>query len=367
MSLRMRVPPSTAGLFAQGRSLVRGFFALPPVRRLGVSGFAGIAFFITLVVCYTIFHEDPRFHNRVFTRIEPDAEMLGIQRPEDFHHHVRVGASHIPPNIWQIAPKLPPGAIQKAKGRKIRPGSKAEWMEGWRRMNPGYHYQMIRDDDMSAFVLDHVRDDTTLQTVMMAPGNPGIKSDLMRYLLLYFEGGVYTDMDTISLRPIKDWIPEKYRDQARVVIGVEFDRLDGENWRGVHHDMQFCQWTIAAAPGHRVFVSMLARAITYLEEHQRRSTWLGGQRPWTIEDILTTTGPAAWTDAVFQELRQMDPEIKTLRDLSGLTEERLIGDILILPIDGFGMGQRHSNSTRNKPPPPNANAKHQFHGTWRDK
>lgn len=82
-------------------------------------------------------------------------------------------------------------------------------------------------------------------------------------------------------------------------------------------------------------------------------------------DIMQSTGPAAWTDAVFWQLQRYEPDLKSLRNLSGITEPRLVGDILILPIDGFGMGQPHSNSTANGSIPENALVQHKFRGSWR--
>lgn len=79
---------------------------------------------------------------------------------------------------------------------------------------------------------------------------------------------------------------------------------------------------------------------------------------------MTTTGPSAWTDVVFQQLRKADPMFQSLKELSGMKESRLIGDILVLDIDGFGMGQPHSNSTADGSIPDTALAKHGFRHSW---
>ena len=53
-------------------------------------------------------------------------------------------------------------------------------------------------------------------------------------------------------------------------------------------------------------------------------------------------------------------------NFTGMTERRLFGDVLILPIDGFGAGQPHSNSKRNdNQGPGNIFVRHQFKGSWR--
>lgn len=80
---------------------------------------------------------------------------------------------------------------------------------------------------------------------------------------------------------------------------------------------------------------------------------------------MNSTGPAAWTDAVFEQIQMVDPNITDLRNLSGMAEPRLYGDILVLPIDGFGMGQIHSNSTSDGTIPEAALIRHMFRGSWR--
>ena len=224
---------------------------------------------------------------------------------------------------------------------------------------------MVRDDRAKAFFTQHFKDNQTQARQFIELENPGMKSDLRRYLILSTKGGVYSDIDTVNLMPISQWVPERYRKATRVVIGVEFDRLDSSNWNDVHPDLQFCQWTIAATPGHPLLNYMAQRVIATLEmlaeERQKEFSELN----FSSSDIMQLTGPAAWTDVVFWQLQRYEPDLKSLRNLSGIIEPKLVGDILILPIDGFGMGQPHSNSTANGSIPENALVQHKFRGSWR--
>ncbi len=38
---------------------------------------------------------------------------------------------------------------------------------------------------------------------------------------------VYSDIDTTSLIPIEDWVPSAYVNKVNLVVGVEYDKLDG--------------------------------------------------------------------------------------------------------------------------------------------
>lgn len=286
----------------------------------------------------------------------------------------------IPPKIWQIL--LPHN--RHADGPPTIDPSQLVDTPSWIAKNPNYNYKLVTSDWADAFVDAHfAARDPELARTYHALRNPGLKSDLLRYLILSVEGGVYTDIDTVALRPVDEWVapwlredrqrergpePEPEPEPVRLVVGVEFDQRDGGMWNEIPHALQFCQWTIAAAPGHPVFAAMAARAVASLRtlaDDVYGGVGLEALRPTSFE-VMNSTGPAAWTDVLFEQLRRAEPGLTDLRDLSGMTEPRLYGDILVLNIDGFGVGQVHSGSTNDGTYPDTALVKHNFRGSWRE-
>lgn len=231
--------------------------------------------------------------------------------------------------------------------------------------NLGYFSSLVGQNRANDFVQRHFSTESEIVDIYNNIPNAGMKSDLLRYLLLDVEGGVYTDTDTKALKPIDAWVPNSLRDQVRLIVGIEFDRRDGGPWADISHWVQFCQWTIAAAPGHPVFRKMVSRVLESVNKLSEAHGLPPNQLKPTSFEVMNSTGPAAWTDIVFEQLQQHDPALTTTQDLSFLDAPKLYGDILVLPIDGFGMGQPHSNSTQDGPPPEAALAQHFFHGSWR--
>lgn len=215
------------------------------------------------------------------------------------------------------------------------------------------------------FIRQHYSQEPEIISTYENLTNVGMRSDLLRYLILDIEGGVYTDTDTVALKSIDEWVPPALRDQVRLIVGIEFDRQDGEAWADIPHWLQFCQWTIAAAPRHPVFRRMVSRILQSIHDlAAEHETTVHGIVPSDFE-VLNSTGPAAWTDVVFEQLQEFDPSLNTTADLSFMTEPQLYGDILVLPIDGFGMGQHHSHSTHDGTVPDGALMRHLFRGSWR--
>ncbi|KAI0021681.1 alpha-1,6-mannosyltransferase Och1 [Xylariomycetidae sp. FL0641] len=268
----------------------------------------------------------------------------------------------IPSAIWQIF--LPP--TRHSDPFRIDPGVLSD-TSSWLAMNPDYTYTLVGEEGANQFVENHFGDNEELLRIYRALTNPGLKSDLLRYLMLSEVGGTYTDIDTIALKPIDDWVPDALRPLVRVIVGIEYDKLDSElGWVDIPHVLQFCQWTIAAAPGHPLFSAMVDRALASLRELASKYDTTIGELQLTSFETMNSTGPAAWTDVVFRQLQLEDRNLLHLADLSGLPRPRLYGDILVMPIDSFGMGQPHSHSTNDGSIPDTALLQHNFRGSWRD-
>jgi alpha 1,6-mannosyltransferase len=267
----------------------------------------------------------------------------------------------IPPKIWQIL--LPQKAHTETA--PVNP-EQLQDTPSWLALNRDYLYTLVGHRGSRDFLRKNFADNKKVLDTYNAFRNVGMKSDLLRYLILSVEGGVYTDTDTVALKSIEKWVPAELRDQVRLVVGIEFDRRDGGPWADIAHWVQFCQWTIAAAPGHPVFDTMVNRIIKSAEELEiAHNISLPEITPSSFE-VMNSTGPAAWTEVVFEHLQRADPTLNHTQDLSFMTEPKLYGDILVLTIDGFGMGQQHSASTNDGSIPNAALVKHLFRGSWRD-
>lgn len=145
----------------------------------------------------------------------------------------------------------------------------------WIGLNPGYQYKLmgVGVDSGDDFVIKHFSRYKSIVDTYFALRNPGLKTDLLRYLILWVEGGVYSDLDTWAFKPVDDWVPEHIRASGRrvgAVVGIEWDQLDDEKpWPAfdngpsdmIGHEVQFCQWTLAGAAGHPIFKSAALTAV----------------------------------------------------------------------------------------------------------
>jgi alpha 1,6-mannosyltransferase len=167
----------------------------------------------------------------------------------------------------------------------------------------------------------------------------------------------------MALKPIEDWIPAIYRKNVSLVVGVEYDKLDGVRWQDWTLDLQFASWTVMAKPGHMLLGITVERVIERLRKlAQNQGCTISEVKP-SYREVLDTTGPALFTEAVFEGLSYTTGTNFGSHNITGMTEPRLVGDVLILPINAFGSGQKHSNS--GDPDSDSALVKHLFKGSWK--
>ena len=119
---------------------------------------------------------------------------------------------------------------------------------------------------------------------------------------------------------------------------------------------------MAAAPGHPMLVraiEVVATNIYALAERQQSS--LAELEP-SDDEVLSTTGPAIWSRVVFESLSAAAGRPIGPKDVSGLQEPVMFGDILVMPIDAFAANVGHSGSGEHRD---QALITHGFRGTWR--
>jgi alpha 1,6-mannosyltransferase len=263
----------------------------------------------------------------------------------------------IPRLIWQIF--FPPA------GEAIIPTDLLH-SNDWVSMGPGYTYTMVGDLEAARLIDQHFSDRPEIAATYHNLINPANKSDFLRYLLLLTRGGTYSDVDTKPVVRLEDWIPAERRATTRLIVAVEYDEAQDPHPADFTYPVQFCQWTIAAAPNHTVLDRMVDRALGGLRDLAAAQRTNLGTAVFSEFDVLNTTGPVAWTEVVYRTLREIDPTITSYADLAGIRTPRYIGDIAVLPLESFradylddwGWSWRNDR---------NALVRHFFEGGWKSK
>ncbi|KAI6082403.1 nucleotide-diphospho-sugar transferase [Hypoxylon rubiginosum] len=229
----------------------------------------------------------------------------------------------------------------------------------WRVLNPDYRYERLTDDNINTFVRDNFPINTSERFASLA--DPIFKADVLRYLILYSQGGVWADIDVKPTKPILEWIPEKYQtSRVNLVIGIENDHHKRPIWRNSPYSVQFAQYCVLAKPHHPAIGVLIEKV------EQNLDGLLGSKAPGervSFEEVMSNTGPFVFTNILMAYFSEMTGNKYTGNEMDQMQEPVLIDDVLVLPIDSFGwLEHEHKQDGTG----PNVLVKHLFMGSWRE-
>jgi mannosyltransferase OCH1-like enzyme len=220
----------------------------------------------------------------------------------------------------------------------------------WIVRNPGHRYEVLTDDNGMDYVEtnfgpeglnrpDIVHTYRTLTAKI-------IKADILRYLVMYMEGGVYADIDVESLRPISTFVPDRYNERdLDVVIGVEIDQPEFSNHSILGPKSQsFCQWTLMSKPRVPLWIHLVDNILHWLNEVAEEQKRPISDIQLDFDQVISGTGPSAFTIAVLREMSKRERMEVTWNSFHNLRESKAVGGFLVLPVDAFAAGQGHSDS-----------------------
>ena len=239
-----------------------------------------------------------------------------------------------PAYIWQTWKYTP---AQGEFGDMFRP-AEASWTE----LHPGFVHEVVTDGQ-ALILLKHLYASVpdVIEAYEALP-MPVLKADFFRYLILLARGGIYTDIDTTAIKSATDWIPDSVpRSSIGLVVGIEADP-DREDWKKWYsRRIQICQWTIQAKPGHPVLRDIVA-TITEDTLKMKKQGPLNAKK--LGKSIVEFTGPAVWTDAIFNYLNNAkyfnmaEGKNITWEIFTGIEVPKKVGDVIVLPITSFSPG-----------------------------
>ncbi|KAI1090818.1 glycosyltransferase family 32 protein [Rostrohypoxylon terebratum] len=238
----------------------------------------------------------------------------------------------------------------------------------WTTKNPGFRYEVLTDSNDMNYVEEHFGpsgfDREDIVDLYRSVNATIIKADLLRYLIMYAEGGVYADIDVEALRPVQKFVPERYEvSEVDMVLGVEIDQPQFRDHKILGKKSQsFCQWTFMAKPRLPVMLKLVENIKDWLSDIARKQDVPIGEVVLDFDEVISGTGPSAFTAAVLEEMNRRGGGVSiTWNDFHDLDESKVVGGILVLDVEAFAAGQGHSDSGNHNAR--GALVKHHYHAS----
>ncbi|KXS98920.1 hypothetical protein AC578_7447 [Pseudocercospora eumusae] len=246
----------------------------------------------------------------------------------------------------------------------------------WARKNPSHRYELLTDYSAIPYVEEAFgcgpkglcRPDIVQTYKDLNDNLKIIQADLLRYIIMYVDGGLWADIDVEDIQPIRSFIPKRFdaRD-VDMVIGIETDEPDLANHPVLGSKAaSFCQWTFMCKPGLPVMMRLIENIMVWLHRLAAEQGKTVAELHLDFDEVLSGTGPSAFTAAILAEMSISEGEDIEWSNFHDLVDSQLVGGVLVLPSEAFAAGTGHSRSGNHKGS--RALVKHHFHASsWTDK
>ncbi|RAL17412.1 uncharacterized protein BO97DRAFT_402018 [Aspergillus homomorphus CBS 101889] len=238
----------------------------------------------------------------------------------------------------------------------------SEWINSWLFKNPTFRHELLTDDSSLTFV--RTRYGATRPDIVELYEKlpiPILRADLLRYLIVLAEGGIWSDLDVTCDTEVANWVPAEHQHaQIDMIVGLEFDLA----WRGEGTEIasQFCNWVFVARPSSRNLQVVVDAVVSKLKEIATANGV--GIENLTLDmlpiDVVDVTGPKIMTIALLDGLRQLLGRVVDDRDFHDTKTPKLVGDLLIMPGNAFAAAQ--NGYPRDQSP---ALVTHHYAGSWK--
>ncbi|CAN9173837.1 unnamed protein product [Alternaria alternata] len=206
------------------------------------------------------------------------------------------------------------------------------WTDSCIKPNPEYEARFMTDESSDEYVRKTFASRPDIVDNFLALPVPIWKADILRYLLLWDQGGIWFDLD-VSCEgiPIDDWIPAEYKGNTSLVVGWEFDH----GWPGNYlHQMEI--WAIMAKPRSPHLMQCINDILQELaDKTAEHGIAVENTTMDIMGDTVEFTGPRRLTSAVYKSLGGMTNRNLVGSDTEELLQPKLVGDVLFMPGRSF--------------------------------
>jgi mannosyltransferase OCH1-like enzyme len=258
-----------------------------------------------------------------------------------------------PKKIWQTDKSL------KKDGQKLK------LIDSWFEKNPTFRYELLNDYGAEDYVRREFANLPKLRDAYLNTPDVILRADMLRILLMYGSGGVYSDTDTECLLPIHEWVPKEYWGKANLVVGFETERSRDEGiTQEAKDEVKVCQWTLLSMPKSKHVLGIMDHIVDNMhamaDKKGVKFEELG--KNLDIPEVIWATGPAEVTVALQASLSKSLGQTIDRRNMSGHLEPFLLDDVLFLPVNAFAGHQGHSHSGEKEMGP--LMVKHYYGSSW---
>lgn len=192
-------------------------------------------------------------------------------------------------------------------------GEVEELMNRWRDANEDHDYVFLTLKEAETLVVDFLRPTVPeiVDALRLLP-NDRLKFEYLKFILIYLQGGVYSDVDTIDIKPIKFWF-ENNMLKTKFWVGIDSDYNDPKWFEHYLRRITFNTNIFRAKSHHPLLRRVIARIafIAFTQKDTINSIDWDEQYKQVDANgspLIQFTGQLLFTDAVFEYMNELEDQ-----------------------------------------------------------
>lgn len=190
------------------------------------------------------------------------------------------------------------------------PQNCAQLVKRWREGNQDYKYHLISLAQASAIAREQLgKVATPILEALDSMPDERLQYEYMKYILMFLQGGVYADIDTLAVKSIKLWrvVPQA----SRLVLGVDSD-YNYKDWRRYFNRRMVLSSSIFMVKQHHPMLAKLIARICYISFSQwntiQKTNWTAVLENYDVngDPVVQFTGQSVLTDTFFDYGSNLD-------------------------------------------------------------
>ena len=199
--------------------------------------------------------------------------------------------------------------------------------------NPDHDMQFLSDDDAADFVRTAFAHRPDVLATYFGLALPAVRLDLLRYMLLYDQGGLWLSAGvSCSQVPIDEWIPSQYASSTTLMLGRESDA-----GRAPSTPRRFATWVIMAKPGSPHMLAVVEDVVAAVQQTMQfyGLDAVDNVTAAMTGDAAAFSGPGRLTRAVVRSLEETMGREVDGDEVSTVLMPKLVDHVLVMPRCSF--------------------------------
>jgi len=181
-----------------------------------------------------------------------------------------------------------------------------KYVETVKKYNKNMKHYLYDDQDCDNFVKNKFPEYYYFYQQLQLPVQ---KADLWRYLIIYYYGGYYLDIDCVCVKSFSSVVPSvsKNKNKKKNLLIIEIENpVPFKPITGFPRNPQYAQYWFGATPRHPVILDVIEQVIKNISNNSKRSK----SKNFSNDNVtLFLTGPVPWTDAIQKTIKSKSDTI----------------------------------------------------------